>query len=85
VTERVSSPLRRMNSLIEAYQGIFAGTRIATLGFAMTTAGLRRPKPLGLEVVERPARRMVPLPGQAARGLQPWYMELSKESPQRRF
>jgi hypothetical protein len=28
-TERLD---RRMNSLIEAYQGVFAGTRIATLG-----------------------------------------------------
>jgi hypothetical protein len=74
-----------MNSLIEAYQGIFAGTRIATLGFAMATAGLGRPKLLGLDVVERPARGMVPIPGQAARGLHPWYMELSKESSRRRF
>jgi hypothetical protein len=74
-----------MNSLIEAYQGIFAGTRIATSGFAMTTAGLGPPKLLGLDVVGRPARGMVPIPGQAARGLQPWYMELSNESPRRRF
>ena len=74
-----------MNSLIEAYQGMFAGTRIATLGFAMATAGPGCPKLPGLDVVERPARGMVPIPGQAARGLQPWYMELSKESPRRRF
>jgi hypothetical protein len=57
-----------MNSSIEAYQGIFAGTRIATLGFAMTTAGLGPPKLLGLDVVERPARGMA-IPGQAAYGL----------------
>ena len=31
--------------------------------------------------MERPARGMVPIPGQAACGLQPRYMELSKESP----
>jgi hypothetical protein len=74
-----------MNSLIEGYQGIFAGTRIATLGFAMATAGLGRPKLPGLDVVERPTRGMVPIPGQAARELQPLYMELSKESPRRRF
>jgi hypothetical protein len=36
-TERLD---RRMNSLIEAYQGIFAGTRIATAGFAIETAGV---------------------------------------------
>jgi hypothetical protein len=36
-----------MNSLIEAYQGMFAGTRIATVGFAMETAGLGCPKLLG--------------------------------------
>jgi hypothetical protein len=74
-----------MNSLIEAYQGIFAGTRIAAPGFAMATAGLGRPKLLGLDVVERPARGMVPIPGQAVRGLHPWYRELSKESLRRRF
>lgn len=34
---------RRMNSLIEAYQGIFVGTRIATVAFAMETAGLGCP------------------------------------------
>jgi hypothetical protein len=39
-TERLD---RRMNSLIEAYQGMFAGTRIATVGFAMETAGLGYP------------------------------------------
>jgi hypothetical protein len=39
--------------LIEAYQGIFAGTRIATLGFAMATACLRL-EPSGIGVVERP-------------------------------
>jgi hypothetical protein len=43
-----------MNSLIEAYQGIFAGTRIATLGFAMATAS-QRLEPSGTGVVERPA------------------------------
>jgi hypothetical protein len=42
---------RRMNSLIEIYQGVFAGTRIATLGFAMTTAGLALPG------ANRPGRR----------------------------
>jgi hypothetical protein len=73
-----------MNSLIEAYQGIFTGTRIATLGFAMETAGLGCPNLLGLDVVERPARGMVPIPGQAACGLHPWYGELSKESRRRR-
>jgi len=74
-----------MNSLIEAYQGMFAGTRIATSGFAIATAGLGPPKLLDLDVVERPARGMVPIPGQAARGLQPWHMELLKESSRRRF
>jgi hypothetical protein len=74
-----------MNSLIGAYQGISAGTRIATSGFAMATAGLGRPNFPGMDVVERPARGMVPIPGQAARGLQPWHMELSKQSPRRRF
>jgi hypothetical protein len=74
-----------MDSLIEAYQGIFAGTRIATVGFAMGTAGLGCPNLLGLDVVERPVRGMVPIPGQAARGLQPWYVELSRESPRKRF
>jgi len=69
--------------LIEAYQGIFAGTRIATVGFAMETAGLGCPNLLGLGVVERPVRGMVPIPGQAARGLQPW--ELSREPPRPRF
>jgi hypothetical protein len=81
-TERLD---RRMNSLIEAYQGIFAGTRIATVGFAMETAGLGCPTSLGLDVVERPACRIVPNLGQAARGLQPWYMALSRESPRKRF
>ena len=66
-----------MTSLIETYQGIFAGTRIATVGFAIETAGLGRPDLLGLDVVERPARGMVPIPGQAARGLRPGEMELS--------
>ena len=75
----------RINPLIEAYQGIFAGTRIATAGFAMGTAGLGSPNLLGLDVVERPVRGMVPIPGQAARELQARYMELSKESPRRRF
>jgi len=51
----------------------------------METAGLGCPNLLGLDVVERPARGMVPIPGQAARGLQPSYMELSRESPRRRF
>jgi hypothetical protein len=54
---------RRMDSLIEAYQGVFAGTTIATLGFAMATAGLERPKLLGMDVVEQPARGMVRFPG----------------------
>jgi hypothetical protein len=72
---------RRMNSLIEAYQGIFAGTRIAALGFAMETAGLGCPNLLGLDVVERPARGMVPIPGQAARGLRLWNTERSRERP----
>jgi len=76
---------RRMNSLIEAYQGVFAGTTIATLGFAMATAGLDRPKLLGMDVVEQPARGMVPIPGRAACGLQPRYMKLSKERLWRRF
>jgi len=75
---------RRMNSLIEAYQGVFAGTTIATIGFAMATAGLDRPKLLGMDVVEQPARGMVPIPGRAC-GLQPRYMELSKERLRRRF
>jgi hypothetical protein len=74
-----------MNSLIEAYQGVFAGTTIATLGFAMATAGLDRPKLLGMDVVEQPARGMVPIPGRAASGLQPRYMKLSKERLRRRF
>jgi hypothetical protein len=74
-----------MDSLMEAYQGIFTGTRIATVGFAMGTAGLGCPNLLGLDVVERPARGMVPIPGQAARGLQPSYRELSGESPRKRF
>jgi hypothetical protein len=51
-----------MNSLIEAYQGIFAGTRIATLEFAMATVGLALPKPAGMDVVERPARGIRPDP-----------------------
>jgi hypothetical protein len=76
---------RRMSSLIEAYQDVFAGTTIATLGFAMATAGLERPKLLGMDVVEQPARGMVPIPGRAACGLQPRYLELSKERPRRRF
>jgi hypothetical protein len=74
-----------MNSLIEAYQGIFAGTRIAALGFAMETAGLGCPNLLGLDVVERPARGIVPIPGQAARGLRPWDTEPSRERPRTRF
>jgi hypothetical protein len=74
-----------MNSLIETYQGNFAGTRIATVGFAMQTAGLGCPDLLGLDVVQRPARRMVPIPGQAARGLRPWDMERSRERPRTRF
>jgi hypothetical protein len=74
-----------MNSLIKAYQGIFSRTRIATIGFAIETAGLGCPNLLGLDVVERPVRGIVPIPGQAARGLQPWYMELSRESPRKRF
>jgi hypothetical protein len=55
-----------MDSSIEAYQGIFTGTRIATAGLAMDTAGLGCPNLLGLDVVERPARGMVPIPGQLA-------------------
>jgi hypothetical protein len=74
-----------MDSLMEAYQGIFTGTRIATVGFAIETAGLGSPNLPGLDVVERLARGMVPIPGQAACGLQPWYMELSRESLRRRF
>ena len=74
-----------MDSLTKAYQGIFAGTRIATAGFAMGTAGLGSPNLLGLDVVERPVRGMVPIPGQAACELQPWYMELSRESLRKRF
>jgi hypothetical protein len=58
---KVSAPFRRKNPFIEAYQRIFAGTRIATAGFAMATsqpggsratrpgrrkeAGLRDPRP----------------------------------------
>jgi hypothetical protein len=72
-----------MNCSIEAYQGVFTGTRIATLGFA--TAGLGCPDFLGLDVVERPARGIVPIPGQAARRLQPWEMEFSGENPEERF
>jgi len=49
-----------MNSLIEAYQGIFSGTRIATVGLAIETAGLGGPNLLGLDVVERTVRGMVP-------------------------
>jgi len=74
-----------MNSLIETYQGNLARTRIATVGFAMQTAGLGCPDLLGLDVVERPARGMVPIPGQAARGLRPWDMERSRECPRTRF
>jgi hypothetical protein len=37
-----------MKSLIEAYQGIFAGPRIETVGFAMATASLDLPEPSGL-------------------------------------
>jgi hypothetical protein len=74
-----------MDSLIEAYQGVFAGTRIATVGFAMETASLGRPNLLGSGVVERPTRGMVPIPGQAARGLRPSYIELSRESPRKRI
>jgi hypothetical protein len=74
-----------MDSLIKAYQGIFAGTRIATLGFAMETAGLGCPNLPGLDVVERPVRGIVPIPGQAARESQPWYMALSRESLRKRF
>jgi hypothetical protein len=51
----------------------------------METAGLGCPNLLGFDVVERPVRGMVPIPGQAARGLHPWYIELSRESPQKRF
>jgi hypothetical protein len=68
-----------MNSLIETYQGIFAGTRIAAVGFAMETAALGCPNLLGLDVVERPARGIVPNPGQVARGLRPRDMKRSRE------
>jgi hypothetical protein len=51
----------------------------------MDTAGLGCPNLLGLDVVERPVRGMVPIPRQAARGLRPWDMECSRESPRRRF
>ena len=76
-----------MDSLTKAYQGIFAGTRIATAGFAKETAGLGCPNLPGLDVVERPVRGMVPIPRQAARGLQPWDMdmELLREPPRPRF
>jgi hypothetical protein len=50
-----------MNSLIEAYQSNFSGTRIATLGFAMATASLRL-EPSGIGVVERPAYGIRPGP-----------------------
>jgi hypothetical protein len=43
-------PFRRKIPLIDAHQGIFAETRIATSGFAMATAGLALPEPTGLEV-----------------------------------
>jgi hypothetical protein len=33
----------RKNELVKTYQGIFARTRIATLGFAMATTGLALP------------------------------------------
>ena len=57
-TERLD---RRMNSLIEAYQGVFAGTRIATLGLSMaTTAGLALPEPAGLDVVREAGLRNPP-------------------------
>jgi hypothetical protein len=68
-----------MNSLIEAYQGIFVRTRIATVAFAMETAGLGCPNLLGLDVVERPVRGMVPIPGQAARGVRPGDTERSRK------
>jgi hypothetical protein len=68
-----------MNSLIEAYQGIFARTRIATIAFAIGTAGLGCPNLLGLDVVERPARGIVPNPGQAARGVLPGDTERSRK------
>jgi hypothetical protein len=74
-----------MDSLAKAYQGIFAGTRIATAGFAMETAGLGCPNLPGLDVVEWPVRGVVPIPGQAARGLQPRHMELSRESLRKKF
>src|ERR1700680_1754460 len=57
----------------ETYQGIFAGTRIATLGFAMATTGLTLPGLSGMAVVERPACGIpAPIPGPAARGLSRW-------------
>jgi hypothetical protein len=51
-----------MISLIESHQGIFAGTRIATLGFAMATAGLALPEPTGLEVAREASLRDPPDP-----------------------
>ena len=74
-----------MDSLIEAYQGIFAGTRIATVGFATGTAGLGCPNLPGLDVVERPARGLVPILGRAARGLQLWDIERERERLRTRF
>src|ERR1700733_14739321 len=74
-----------MNSLIEAYQGIFVGTRIAAPGFAMETAGLGCPNLLGLDVVERPVRGMVPIPRQAPRGLRPGNTRRPRAPPRTRF
>jgi hypothetical protein len=55
-TERLD---RRMNSLIEPYQGVFAGTRIATsLGLAMATVGLE--EPAGLDVAGEAGLRNPP-------------------------
>jgi hypothetical protein len=48
---KVTAPLRCKNPLIEGYQGIFAGTRIATVGFAMATSQL------GVCLATRPGRR----------------------------
>jgi hypothetical protein len=50
-----------MNSLIGAYQGIFAGTRIATLGFAVAISSRDLSHP-GMGVVERPAYGIRPGP-----------------------
>jgi hypothetical protein len=71
-----------VNSLIEAYQGILAGTRIASLGFAVARAGLALPEPAGLDVVREAGPRDPPRsPGPAARGSQQGEAVRSKDSP----